>query len=389
MKGLSGQAIGAGLLAAFVGFASTFTVIVRGLTAVGATQAQAASGLMTVSVLMGVVGVALSLRTRQPISVAWSTPGAALLVTSHPPPGGFPAVVGAFVVTGLLIVLAGQWRLLGRMVAAIPTALASAMLAGIMFSLCVAPVLAIGAYPVAGLAIVATWALVARVRRVLAIPAAVLVAAIAVSATTHLSMQALGPLWPQPVLVMPSFSAAAAIGLALPLFVVTMASQNIPGLAVLTVNGYRPDSRSIFTVTGLASIVASAFSGVAVNLAAITAAMCAGPDAHPDPERRYWASVTASLAYIVLGLGATAATAFISVAPPLLIEAVAGLALLGAFGGSMMQAMHEPREREAAAVTFLVTGSGVGFLGISGAFWGLLAGGAIMALTRWRGPRRR
>jgi len=117
--------------------------------------------------------------------------------------------------------------------------------------------------------------------------------------------------------------------------------------------------------------------------------MCAGPDAHPDPERRYWASVTASLAYIVLGLGATAATAFISVAPPLLIEAVAGLALLGAFGGSMMQAMHEPREREAAAVTFLVTGSGVGFLGISGAFWGLLAGGAIMALTRWRGPRRR
>ncbi len=388
MKGISGQAVGAGLLAAFVGFASTFTVIVRGLTAVGATQAQAASGLMMLSVLMGVVGVALSLRTHQPISIAWSTPGAALLVTSHPPQGGFPAVIGAFVMSGLLIVLAGQWRTLGRMVSAIPTSLASAMLAGIMFSLCVAPVLAIGAYPVAGLAIVATWALVARARRVLAIPAAVLVAAIAVSATTHVSMHALGSLWPQPVLVMPSFS-AAAVGLALPLFVVTMASQNIPGLAVLTVNGYRPDARLIFTTTGLSSLVVAAFCGISMNLAAITAAMCAGPDAHPDPERRYWAGVTASLAYIVFGLGATAATAFISVAPPLLIEAVAGLALLGAFGGSMMQAMHEPREREAAAITFLVTASGVGFFGISGAFWGLLAGGAIMALTRWRGLRRR
>ena len=389
MKGISGQAIGAGLLAAFVGFASTFTVIVRGLTAVGATQAQAASGLMMLSVLMGVIGVVLSLRTHQPISVAWSTPGAALLVTSHPPHGGFPAVIGAFVVTGLLIVLAGQWRPLGRMVSAIPTSLASAMLAGIMFSLCVAPVLAVGAYPVAGLAIVVTWALVARLRRVLAIPAAVLVAGIAVSATSHISMQALGSLWPHPVLVMPSFSVSAAIGLALPLFVVTMASQNIPGLAVLTVNGYRPDARLIFTTTGLSSIVVAAFGGVAMNLAAITAAMCAGPDAHPDPARRYWAGVSASLAYIVFGLGATAATAFISVAPPLLIEAVAGLALLGAFGGSMMQAMHEPREREAAVVTFLVTASGVGFLGISGAFWGLLAGGAIMALTRWRGLRRR
>jgi len=388
VKGISGQAVGAGLLAAFVGFASTFTVIVRGLTAVGATQAQAASGLMMLSVLMGVVGVALSLRTHQPISIAWSTPGAALLVTSHPPQGGFPAVIGAFVMSGLLIVLAGQWRTLGRMVSAIPTSLASAMLAGIMFSLCVAPVLAIGAYPVAGLAIVATWALVARARRVLAIPAAVLVAAIAVSATTHVSMHALGSLWPQPVLVMPSFS-AAAVGLALPLFVVTMASQNIPGLAVLTVNGYRPDARLIFTTTGLSSLVVAAFCGISMNLAAITAAMCAGPDAHPDPERRYWAGVTASLAYIVFGLGATAATAFISVAPPLLIEAVAGLALLGAFGGSMMQAMHEPREREAAAITFLVTASGVGFFGISGAFWGLLAGGAIMALTRWRGLRRR
>ena len=385
----SWQAIGAGVLAAFVGCASTFTVIVRGLLAVGASQAQAASGLMAVLVLMGLCGLLLTLRTRQPISIVWSTPAAALLAGSRAPPGGFRDAVGAFVVTGLLIVLAGRWRLLGRAVAAIPPALASAMLAGILLSLCVAPVRAVAAFPVAGLAIVVTWALVARLRRLLAVPAAVLVAAAAVFATSHVPAQAMGPLWPLPVLVLPSFSWPAAVGLGLPLFVVTMASQNIPGFAVLGVHGYHPPPGPVFTATGVASVLGAPFGSVAMNLAAITASMCAGPDAHPEPSRRYWAGISASVMYVLFGCGATAATGFVSVAPPVLIEAVAGLALLGAFGGALMQAMHEPRDREAAAVTFLVTGSGVGFFGISGAFWGLLAGGAMLALTRWRAPRHR
>ncbi len=389
MKDFSWQATGAGMLAAFVGCASTFTVIVRGLLAVGATQAQAASGLMTVLVLMGLCGLLLTWRLRQPISVVWSTPAAALLASSSAPVGGFPAAVGAFVVTGLLIVLAGRWRLLGRAVAAIPPALASAMLAGILLSLCEAPVRAVAAFPGAGLCIVITWALVARLRRLLAVPAAVLVASVAVFATTHVSAQAMGPLWQLPVLITPSFSLAAAIGIGLPLFVVTMASQNIPGFAVLGVHGYHPQPGPVFTATGILSVLGAPFGGMAMNLAAITASMCAGPDAHPDPARRYWAGISASLLYVLFGFGATAATGFISVAPPVLIEAVAGLALLGAFGGSLMQAMHEPRDREAAAVTFLVTGSGVGFFGISGAFWGLLAGSAMLALMRWRGPRHR
>lgn len=172
-------------------------------------------------------------------------------------------------------------------------------------------------------------------------------------------------------------------GIALPLFIVTMASQNIPGMAVLNVNGYRPAPGPLFTITGVFSLAAAPFGGVAITLAAITAALCAGPDAHADPRRRYWAATFAGVAYVLLGLLAGAATAFISATPPVLIEAVAGLALLGAFGSALMAAMAHPRDREAAAVTFLVTASGLPFLGISGAFWGLIAGGAIHALTRW------
>jgi benzoate membrane transport protein len=187
-----------------------------------------------------------------------------------------------------------------------------------------------------------------------------------------------------PVVVTPSFSLAAIIGIALPLFIVTMASQNIPGMAVLNANGYRPDAGRLFWSTGLFSLAAAPLGGHAVNLAAITAALCAGSDAHPDPQRRYWAAAVAGFVYILFGLVAGAATAFISASPPILIEAVAGLALLGAFGSALLAAMNAPADREAAVITFLVTASGLSFFGISGAFWGLVAGGAVLALTRWR-----
>ena len=385
MKGsFSVQALAAGLLAAFVGFASSFAVIIQGLTTVGASQAEAASGLMALSISMGICAIWLSLKTRLPISVAWSTPGSALLATSGALDGGFAAAVGAFLVTGLLIVLAGLWKPLGRWVAAIPAPLANAMLAGVLFGLCVAPVRAVGQMPLLGLAIVVTWAVVGKINRLYAVPASVLVAAVLIVTTTDISASSMGSLWPYPVLVAPSFSFAAVIGIALPLFIVTMASQNIPGIAVLNVNGYRPDPSPLFRTTGVFSLLSAPFGGHAVNLAAITAALCAGEDAHPDPTRRYWAAVVAGLLYIVFGLLAGAATAFISASPPILIEAVAGLALLGAFGSALMAAVSAAEGREAAVVTFIVTAAGMPFFGISGAFWGLVAGGAMLALQRWR-----
>ncbi|CAH0253501.1 benzoate/H(+) symporter BenE family transporter [Roseomonas sp. CECT 9278] len=375
------QAVSAGLLAGFVGFASSFAVVLQGLVAVGANPAQAASGLMALSVAMGLAGILLSARLRLPISVAWSTPGAALLAGTAMPAGGFAEAVGAFLICGVLLTAAGLWKPLGRAVAAIPAPLANAMLAGLLFTLCLAPVRAVAEQPVAGLAIVLAWAVVARINRLLAVPAAVAVAIGVIAASAPLPT---GGWQPQLELVVPSFSLAAVTGMALPLFIVTMASQNIPGLAVLSVNGYRPDPGPLFATTGVFSVVAAPFGALAVNLAAITAALCAGEGAGPDPARRWVAAVVAGATYIVFGLLAGVVTAFVAAAPPVLIQAVAGLALLGPLGGAMLGAVQAPQAREAALVCFVVTASGLSFMGIGGAFWGLLAGGAMMILARWR-----
>ena len=382
---MSKQAFFAGILAAFVGFASSFAVVLRGLTAVGASPAQAASGLMALAVSMGVCAIVLSLWRREPISIAWSTPGAALLATlGAPPEGGFPVAVGAFLIGGVAIVIAGLWRPLGRAVAAIPASLANAMLAGVLLGLCLAPVRAAAALPLLTLPVIAVWAVTWRFWRLYAVPAAV---AVMVGVLLLTGTEA-GPVtWlAKPVFVPPVWSLSALIGLSVPLFLVTMASQNIPGMAVLAVNGYRPPPGPLFQATGLFTLLAAPFGGHAVNLAAITAALCAGADAEPDPARRYWAAVVAGATYIVFGLLAGAATGLIAASPPLLIEAVAGLALLGALGGALMGAVNDPDGREAALITFLVTASGIGFWGIGGAFWGLLAGGAMRGLTRWRRP---
>jgi benzoate membrane transport protein len=392
LRDFSAQALFMGILTAFVGFASSFAVVLHGLTGVGATEAQAASGLMAVCVALGVSMILLSAVTRLPIAIAWSTPGAALLANSGPIEGGFQTAVGGFLVCGLLIVIAGLWKPLGRMVAAIPASLANAMLAGVLIGLCFAPAKAIAFNPLLGLPIVLAWAIVGAFNRLYAVPAA-LAAFIAVLAFgIDVPPEALAglseSLVPNPELVMPIFTVAGFVGIALPLFIVTMASQNIPGIAVLKVNGYEPDPAPLFATTGVFSLLSAPFGGHAVNLAAITAAMCAGSDAHPDPKRRYWAPIVAGVCYVVFGPFVGAVTALVALAPPILIQAVAGLALISAFANSALNAFKEIEGREAAAVTFLVTASGVSFAGISGAFWGLIAGGLMLALARFTAKRR-
>ena len=378
-----GHAVIAGLLAAFVGYASSFAVVVHGLKAVGASETEAASGLMALSIAMGLGGIILSLKTRMPVSVAWSTPGAALLATTGALPGGFSTAVGAFLLSSILLVIAGLWKPLGRAVNAIPPALANAMLAGILLHLCVAPVTAVAQMPLAGLSIIFVWAVVARFKRVLAVPAAVLVLILSLYFTGSAPSLTWASLISSPVLIEPHFSLPAMVSITLPLFIVTMASQNIPGIAVLSAHHYRPEPGPLFTVTGLMSVLATPFGGHAVNLAAITAAICAGPDCHPDPKKRYVAGVTAGMFYIIFGLLAGGATALIAVSPPVLIEAVAGLALIGAFGGALMAAVQDVHEREAAVATFLVAASGLTLFGIGGAFWGLVAGGFLRLLRRF------
>jgi benzoate membrane transport protein len=183
---------------------------------------------------------------------------------------------------------------------------------------------------------------------------------------------------------MPAFTLQALVGIAIPLFIVTMATQNVPGLAVLAVNGYRPNVGPIFIWTGLGSIATAFMGGHTLNLAAITAAICAGPEAHPDPARRWIASAVNGVAYLFLAFGATFAAAFVTASPPLLIEAVAGLALFGALGGALSSALARDDERLPAIVTFVTAASGVSFFGIGAAFWGLIAGGALMVVLKWR-----
>jgi benzoate membrane transport protein len=382
--GLSLPALAAGLLAGFVGFASGFPVFLQGLLAMGASPAQAASGLTAIMVAMGLCGIVLSLSQRMPISVGQSTPGAALLASSPMPAGGFAEAVGAFVAAGALTVLAGLWRPLGRAVAAIPAPIANAMLAGVLLGLCLAPVKAVAAAPVAGLAILLAWAVTARLNRLLAVPAAVLVAALFIALTVTLPAGLFTAAVAEPLPMVPRFSTAALLGIALPLFLVTMASQSIPGIAVLQANGYQPVPGSMFATTGLFTMFAAPFGGHAVNLAPMITALCAGAEAEPDSARRWQAAAWAGLVYLAFGLLAGAATRFAEAAPPVLIQGVAGLALLGAFASAMQAALSDAGQREAAVVTFIVTASGLAVFGISGAFWGLLAGVAMLGLARWR-----
>ncbi|MGV1752186.1 benzoate/H(+) symporter BenE family transporter [Agrobacterium sp. CG674] len=385
LKEFSLQSLFMGCLTAFVGFASSFAVVLQGLKAVGATDFQAASGLMALSVSMGICAIVLSATTRLPVSIAWSTPGAALLATTGVIEGGFAGAVGAFIICAGLIIIAGLFKPLGRAVASIPTPLANAMLSGVIIGLCFAPIKAIGFNPALGLPIILAWIIVGAINRLFAVPAAlaafVLVMIFGVDIPVGAMDSVLQSLTPPMEFVMPEFHLQAIISMALPLFIVTMASQNIPGIAVLKVNNYDPQPGPLFATTGFFSLLATPFGGHAVNLAAITAAMCAGEDAHADPNRRYWAAIISGIGYIILGLLAGVVTAFVALAPPVLIQAVAGLALVGAFSGSAVAAFKEPDTREAAAITFLITASGLSFGGISGAFWGLLGGGLMMALT--------
>ena len=378
------QPILAGVLAALVGYASTFTLVLSGLGHAGATPAEAASGLLAVCLALGVLNVAVAWRLRLPLSFAWSTPGAAFLLTLQPIEGGFPAVTGAFIVVAALVVASGLLKPLARAVAMIPQPVASAMLAGVLLSLCLAPVKAVGEVPMLALPILAAWVIGLKFVRRYAVPLAVLVAGIEIGFAVNQAGTGLAVTLPSFVFVTPVFNLDALVKVALPLFVITMASQNLTGIAVMRANGYEVDPRTPFVLTGGASGLIAFFGGLTVNLAAITAALAAGPEAHSDPTKRWLAPVAAAMTYFVLALLATIAAAFIAASPPILIQAVAGLALLPSLASALAGGLAAEETRLPAILTFVTTASGITLLGIGGAFWGLIAGiGLMLVLRRW------
>ncbi|KKC32089.1 benzoate/H(+) symporter BenE family transporter [Devosia psychrophila] len=373
----------AGALAAIVGYASTFTLVLAALTAAGASPQQAGSGLMSVCISIGILNIAVSSRLKVPVSFAWSTPGVAFILTVGEPVGGFPAVAGAFLVAAGLIVLTGLIKPLARLIAAIPAPIANAMLAGMLLTLCLAPITAVAELPALALPILLAWIIGMRFARRYAVPIAVVVTGIMLASSTHLPAGALNGSWPVFVPVLPVFTLDGIIRIGLPLYIVTMASQNLPGLAVMRANGFVLQPAPLFVITGVASAVTAFFGGHSSNLAAITAAICAGPEAHPDKDKRWPAPVSAGVVYLLLAPGASLAAAFIAASPPLLIQAVAGLALLSSLAAALSGALAAEETRLPAVLTFVTTASGITIIGVGAPFWGLVAGISMLLLLRF------
>ncbi|GAA1986169.1 benzoate/H(+) symporter BenE family transporter [Microbacterium pumilum] len=368
--------ITAGIVTALVGYTSSFVVVLTGLRAVGASPEQAASGLLALCLALGLGCILLAWRYRMPITAAWSTPGAALLAATGLVDGGWPAAVGAFLVVAALILLTGLWPQLGRLIARIPPSIAQAMLAGVLLPLCLAPITGIVVNPWGVVPVVLTWLVFARLAPRWAVPLAFVAAAIVVAISLMREGMPVDPtlLVPRVEFTVPTLTWGSLVGIAIPLYIVTMASQNVPGVAIMRSFGYVVPWRPAMLVTGVGTALAAPFGGHAVNLAAISAALAAAPEAEADPERRWVAATSAGGSYLLLAALSAAFAALVLLAPPAVIPAVAGLALFAAFGSAIQQAIDDPGERLPAVVTFLVAASGVALAGISAAFWALIAG---------------
>lgn len=370
-------------VAALVGFGGTLALILAAASAVGASPAEASSWVCALCLSVAATSAFLSVRYRMPIITAWSTPGAAL-IAGFGGGIGMEAAAGAFLVAGLLMVLCAAVKPLGTLAARIPVSVAAAMLAGVLARFVMALADHAVASPALVLPVIALFFVVRRLAPTWAVPAALL-AGIA-------GVLAFGPLGPLPdaialsslVWVTPSFDAPVLVGLALPLFLVTMASQNLPGFAVLRASGYEPPTRPILAVTGLASAVSAPFGAHATNLAAITAALCTAPDAHPDARQRWLAGPVYGGFYVLLAAAGASLVAVFAALPPALVATVAGLALLSPLTGALTAALAEEKHRVAAVAAFATTASGVSALGLGAPVWGLAAGLALLGLDRVR-----
>ncbi|WP_172890501.1 benzoate/H(+) symporter BenE family transporter [Actinoplanes derwentensis] len=374
------SAVNAGLLAVLIGFTSSAAIVFSAGRAAGADEAEVASWILALCLGMGVTSIGLSLRYRAPIVTAWSTPGAALLVTGLP---GFTLreAIGAFLVSAALITLTGITGWFGRIMDRVPVELASALLAGVLIQFGIGLFAAVNEDPLLVLTMFATYLLFRKILSRYAVLTALLagVTVAALSGTFRPGLVQWS--WAAPVFTVPSFSWQAIISVALPLFVVTMASQNLPGVAVLRNDGYQVPVSPLITWTGAANLLLAPFGAFGLNLAAITAAICTGPQAHPDTKRRYLAAVWAGVFYLVVAVLGATITSLLSALPVVLVLGIAGIGLLGTIGSSLTAGLRSDRWREAAVVTLLATASGVQLLGVGSAFWGLIAGLLTAAVT--------
>ncbi len=382
-KDLSVSAVVAGFVAVLVGFTSSAIIVFQAAQALGATPAQTASWLWALGLAMMLTSVGLSVRYKMPVLTAWSTPGAAMLVTGV---SGvtMPQAIGAFMVCAALIVLVGVTGWFERAMQRVPQALGAAMLAGVLLRFGIEGFAAMKTQLLLVSVMVAVYLVMRRLSPRYAVPAVLAAGVVMVAARGQLSLGALDFALTRPVFVMPEFSLSAIVGVALPLFAVTMASQNVPGIAVLRTSGYEPPISPIMTWTGLTALLLAPLGAYTVNLAAITAAICASDQADHDPAKRYTASASAGVFYLLVGMFGATVTAVFAAFPSEMVVALAGLALVNTIGSGLVGTVTDPEWREPAMMTFLVTASGVSIAGIGSAFWGLVAGVVATAVLRWR-----
>ena len=384
LKDVSLSAVVAGFIAVLVGFTSSVAIVFQAAQALGASPAQTTSWIWALGVGTGLTSIGLSWHYRQPVLTAWSTPGAALLASGHGL--GLAEATGAFVFSAALIVLAGASGLFERVMGRVLVAIAAALLAGVLTRFGLDAVSAVHGDALLVCAMAVVFVVGRRWWPRFAVPG-VLLAGIAVAALG--GRIALGDVqwgWARPEWVTPAFSAAAAISIGLPLFIVTMASQNLPGVAAQRAAGVTAPVSPVIATTGLATLVLAPFGSFGLNLAAITAAICMGPEAHEDPRRRYVASIAAGVFYLAVGLAGGAVVGLMAAFPRALVVAIAGLALVGTIAGALAAALAVERHRDAALLTFLVTLSGVTLAGIGAPFWGVVAGSIALAVQHWRTP---
>ncbi len=384
---LSVSAATAGAVAVLVGFTSSIAIVFQAATALGATPAQISSWMWALGLGMGLCSLVPSLWLRKPVMIAWSTPGAAVLATAGAAGGfGMAEATGAFIVSGALILVFGATGWFEKLLDRIPLPIASALLAGVLARFGLDAFVALRSSFGLVMLMLAAYLAGRRFWPRFAVPG-VLVGGVAFAALQGRLVLA-GVQWhlTVPVLTWPEFSVRGTVSLALPLFVVTMASQNLPGVAAIRAAGYSMPISRLVSLTGLATLVLAPFGGYALNLSAITASICMGREAHPDPARRYMAAAVCGVLYCVIGCFGAAVTGLLTAFPHELVVAIAGFALLGSIGGGLAVALGDERHREAALITFLVTLSGVSLAGVGSAFWGVVFGGGAHFVQQWR-PR--
>lgn len=374
----------AGTVASITGTAASIGVVLTALTALGATAQQTSTAIFVMLIAYGGLSILLSWRFRMPISIVWSTPGAAILVSSASLGLGFANAVGAFFVTGLLLALTGLWPALGRTVSAIPKPIASAMLAGVIFPFCIAPFQSLGAYAPAILPALVIWLVLYRFAQVWAAPVAISAAFVGIWLQLGVTVPQ-AQLLPDFAVIMPEFNLVAVVGIALPLYLVTMASQNVPGLAIMKSFDFEVPFRPTLVATGATTVLGSFFGGFALNLAAITAALNANEHAHPDRNRRWLASVYGGVLYLLLAFAVTPLVTFVNEVPRVLVLAAAGIALFSTMVNAISATIEDAELRLPAVVTLLIGSSGLALFGVGPAFWALLGGVVIwqfLSLTK-------